>query len=398
MKKLHVIGAGFSGLSLAYFLKKEGFEVEVFEKNPVSGGMISTHRTPHGMVESAANAFVNSKLLEDLAKEIDVELIPANPEAERRYIFRDGRPRKMPVTLGARLRLLGAAVRYFVARGGLRPRPLESIRAWGRRILGDEATEFVLVPALQGVFAGDADRLSARLILEPVLRRRWTRGPSVRGSVAPRNGMAAFLSALHARLVELQVPVHCGVKRETFEKGVLSVYCGPAAEAPGLPRPIETVPLVTATLFFPPDERLEPGFGTLFPPNERFWSLGVLYNHCIFEGRGDGISETWIAGGALNPSAVGLSDQAITEKILIDRARLHGLEAAVQPLSVSITKWERAIPHYTVELEELIGTGFFKPDPRSDVLFFGNYQGALGLTKILERARDFARELKKASS
>ena len=37
-KKVFIIGSGFSSLSAACYLSKEGFEVHVFEKNDVIGG------------------------------------------------------------------------------------------------------------------------------------------------------------------------------------------------------------------------------------------------------------------------------------------------------------------------------------------------------------------------
>src|SRR5690606_2787357 len=39
--KVAVIGAGPSGLSAAFFLVIEGFEVDVFESNNIGGGMVS---------------------------------------------------------------------------------------------------------------------------------------------------------------------------------------------------------------------------------------------------------------------------------------------------------------------------------------------------------------------
>jgi phytoene desaturase len=42
MKRVAVVGSGFSGLSSAAYLRKQGFEVEVFEKNLVPGGRART--------------------------------------------------------------------------------------------------------------------------------------------------------------------------------------------------------------------------------------------------------------------------------------------------------------------------------------------------------------------
>ncbi|MDX2133490.1 MAG: phytoene desaturase family protein [Saprospiraceae bacterium] len=49
-KKIVVIGSGFSGLSSACFLAKEGFEVTVLEKNEGPGGRARQFTTPEGFV------------------------------------------------------------------------------------------------------------------------------------------------------------------------------------------------------------------------------------------------------------------------------------------------------------------------------------------------------------
>jgi len=38
MQKVNIIGSGFSSLSAACYLAKAGFEVDVFEKNTLTGG------------------------------------------------------------------------------------------------------------------------------------------------------------------------------------------------------------------------------------------------------------------------------------------------------------------------------------------------------------------------
>ena len=63
MPTINVVGAGFSGLTTAYFLTKCGFKVRVFEKTDRAGGLIRTIRSAHGLVETAANGLLNSACL-----------------------------------------------------------------------------------------------------------------------------------------------------------------------------------------------------------------------------------------------------------------------------------------------------------------------------------------------
>ena len=47
-KSVAIIGAGFAGLSAAAYLAKEGYQVEVFEKNNEIGGRARQFKTDNG--------------------------------------------------------------------------------------------------------------------------------------------------------------------------------------------------------------------------------------------------------------------------------------------------------------------------------------------------------------
>ncbi len=100
MKKIIIIGAGISGLTTAFWLKKNGFEVKVFEKNPVAGGSIGTDSSSGYLVEQGPNSTLETtplinQLLEDLG--ILNEKIYATDEAKKRYILRNGKLYPLPM-------------------------------------------------------------------------------------------------------------------------------------------------------------------------------------------------------------------------------------------------------------------------------------------------------------
>ena len=70
-------------------------------------------------------------------------------------------PRQVPLSPGEALRIPFGLIRNATA---VRPKPFETIADWGRRVLGKGTTEYLLVPALGGIYAGDQNRLSASLI------------------------------------------------------------------------------------------------------------------------------------------------------------------------------------------------------------------------------------------
>ena len=86
-----------------------------------------------------------------------------------------------------------------------------------------------------------------------------------------------------------------------------------------------------------------------------------------------------------------LSDQAVADIIASERERFYG--AHNEPIEVRITRWPKALPHYTVELEKILST---MPSPPENIALVGNYLGRIGLAKILERAAVVADQVRTA--
>src|SRR6266849_5538992 len=96
MQAIKVVGAGFSGLVTAYYLAKDGFKIHICEQTSRVGGLIRTMRTPHGLVEAAANGVLNSARLEALCADIGVPLLATRRDGRKRFVFR-GKPRQIPL-------------------------------------------------------------------------------------------------------------------------------------------------------------------------------------------------------------------------------------------------------------------------------------------------------------
>lgn len=401
MAEIQVIGGGFSGLAASYFLACRGHKVRLVEKSGRVGGLLETVQTPYGPAETAANAVIANATVEQVAADLGLELVPALRSARRRYIYRDGRLRRWPLRLASTLRLVGLALPAGLGRATpLAPRPGESVLSWGHRALGEEATHYLLCPALSGIYAGDPARLSASLTVGKLFgQRRRERPPrgELRGSVAPRLGMGAWAPAFH-RIIT----ANGGRIVTSPEHGIPTVVAlpPPAAEAflreraPALAgelRKISMVSLLSVTAFFPPETAPIPGFGCLFPRGQGFRARGVLANEQIFPGRAvDSIAETWIFGGIEDPDALELSDQDLLALVEKERTKLHGLKARL--LLAKVNRWPGAIPHYDLRLEEAVEN--LKALEFREGLYrvFGTYCGDLGLGQVLYRASELARE------
>jgi oxygen-dependent protoporphyrinogen oxidase len=401
MQTINVIGAGFSGLVTAYFLTKAGRPVQVFEKSSRAGGLIRTIRTEHGMVETAANGILNSARLEAMCADIGVPLLSARRDGRKRFIYR-GKPRQLPLNTGDAARLAFRVVRNATS---LRPRQFETIASWGNRVLGRGATDHVLTPALAGIYAGDANRLSASVIfgqasLPDHLQTSRPKKARLRGTVAPPKGMQQLIDGLFNYLDNKGVEFIFDIEAPTkiseptivcLSASSASLYLNNSApELASALGQIEMLSLVTATCFFDDDAAGLKGFGCLFPLDQGFRARGVLFNDCIFEGRGPAQSETWIFGGAMDPDILTLNEAELTALIADERQRFFRKDD--RPLATHVTRWPRALPHYSVELERVLT---MLPPPPPNIGLVGNYLGRIGLTKIIERAAYIAGQFAK---
>jgi protoporphyrinogen/coproporphyrinogen III oxidase len=332
-----------------------------------------------------------------------VPLQPTRREARARFIFR-GEPKRFPLS-GPEVLKLG--FRFAASATSLRPRPLETIVNWGRRIIGAAATDYFLAPALGGIYAGDPERLSASLVfgqaaLPDHLQTTRPFKPKLHGTVAPPNGMQQLIDGLCEYLERAGADFVFNHDSQ-IEPGDAAIVCTSARAAaeclaglaPQLSeslRQIEMMPVVTATCQYKAAAARLKGFGCLFPRSEGFRARGVLFNECIFAGRGPGHSETWIFGGALDPDIVQLSDPNLIELIASERERLYG--GVDEAIGIHLTSWPAALPHYSIDLERILMQ--LSPPP-PNVALVGNYLGRIGLAKLVERAAFVAREFRGTS-
>lgn len=366
--------------------------MRVIERTRRPGGLIKTIKTEHGLVETAANGILNSARVEAMCADIGVPLLSTRRDARKRFIYR-GKPRQIPLNPFEALRAT-VGVTAHVAR--LRPRAFETIGDWGKRILGKGATDYLLSPALGGIYAGDPNRLSANLIfgradLPDHLRTYRPQKAKLRGTVAPPNGMQQLIDGLadYLRSKDVEITFETDAQPNANDPTIVclsaraaSAYLyGIAPQTSTALSKIEMLSLLTATCFFDQDAASINGFGCLFPQDEGFRARGVLFNDCIFEGRGPAHAETWIFGGALDPEIVKLPDEQIGEVILADRRRFYKTNDA--PLAMHITHWPNALPYYSADLERTLST---LPAPPPNIALVGNYLGRIGLAKIAERA------------
>lgn len=240
-----IVGAGVSGLSAAYELRKRKRSVVVLERESRAGGVILTEHLGEFIVDAGPDSLLVQKpAAVTLCNELGLgdRLFPTKLPRTA-YILRDGELHPLPSAsiLGfpTRLkplftsRLFGLAAKLRMAAELVIPKRRggndESIAAFVRRRFGPEAVTYIAEPLLAGIHAGDVERLSMRALFPRLVDAEASAGSIIkffRRERRPLNSDGVFRSFPNG-LAELidglmrAVPkesVRCGAKVTGIEK------------------------------------------------------------------------------------------------------------------------------------------------------------------------------------
>ena len=401
MKQVHVIGAGFAGLTLALRLAEKGAEVHLYEKSSRVGGLLGTTQTEFGPAEQAANALIRTEASVRLFEELGIEALTPLKDSRKRIIWR-GKPTTWPLKVSETFRLIGGIVpKVLFNKASLKPLPTQTLRHWGETHLGEGAVNYLVEPAMQGIYAAESKNLSASLILGPMFQAKKNK-KSYKGMLTGPQGMQDLVDKLEQRCRQKGVHIHLNsdvsleslkgrtVVIATSMKAAGAIVASRSQELAHLLTTLPTTSLLSAKLFFKQAQEKYKGFGVLIPRKEGYKSLGVLFNSFIFAGRNKSYNETWILTG--NHELFQNDDSQVLKLIAEERFKLLGFKDSL--LDYRLDRWENALPLYGVELEKAL-QNISSLENAAELRLHGNYLGGIGLSKILERSEALAEEILK---
>jgi oxygen-dependent protoporphyrinogen oxidase len=191
-KKITVLGAGISGLAAAYWLHKDGFDIQILEAKHEAGGTMETFRENGFLIDFGPNSGLETTpLIRQLVGEVGLsdEMIYASDISSKRYILRDNKLYPLPMnpisliksklfSAKGKFRLLGEP---FVGKSD--DGYYQSIAQFVSRRLGHEFLDYAIDPFISGVFAGDPHKLSVKSAFPKLYRLEELYGGLVKGMI-----------------------------------------------------------------------------------------------------------------------------------------------------------------------------------------------------------------------
>ena len=409
MKSVAIIGAGITGLTAAFYLKRKGVPVTVYEAGARAGGVIQSSRQNGFLAESGPNTILEtSPKISELIRDLNLESrrIYPSPDAKNRYVVRDKKPVAMPSSQAEFLttKLFSARAKFALAREPFVPPRRdgveESVAEFVLRRLNQEFLDRAIDPLVAGIYAGNPHKLSVQHVFPKLLEAEQKHGSLLKGQffgagerkesgeVSRRDAkMFSFDEGLQVLTDTLATQLGDSLKLNTQVTKLLQtkdgwrvltssgevehdavIYCGTAfklAELKIEPQAsidlstfseIRHPPVASVVLGFRREDVAHPldGFGMLIPKIEEFKILGTIFSSSLFPNRApeNFVAFTSYIGSERQPELASLPTEKLVELVCEDLRVLLGVKN--KPVFTHHYFWPRAIPQYNV------GYGKFK--------------------------------------
>jgi len=452
-KKIVVIGAGISGLTTAYLLFKEGYDVIALEQNDKVGGSIETVSAEGFLFDRGPNSGLETTpLIQQLVKDLNLEdqFVYANREGNKRYILRDEHlhalPMSPPAFFKTKLFSNKAKLRLFAEPfiGRSKDGYYQSIAEFVNRRLGKEFLDYAINPFVAGVYAGRPEELSVKSAFPKLYALEEDYGGLIIGSIRSirkrkkskevskqsakmfsfKDGMKILPESMAEKLgSRISTNAEVTSIRKTGDGSFGVTYRDGKQNITLLADVIlSTVPAYKAAelfsqldddlvkhlnqIYYPPvlvlylvyeknvvGQPLD-GFGFLIPEKEQKSFLGAIWSSVIFPNRSDDTKAafTLFIGGSRD---AGFVDDV--EQLVIDRARREFeiiMKISAEPVLTAKRFWPKAIPQYNlgyVEHENFFD--HFEKDNKGIVLS-GNYRGGISIGDCIKNSELVAQKIK----
>lgn len=233
-QKIGIVGAGYTGLTLGYYLAKAGIEVTLFERDHQVGGLAGTFSVGNTELEKFYHHwFTNDEHIMGLIKELGLEAdIMIRPTRTGMYyannFFKLSSPLDLlkfkPLPFISRIRLGFVVLAVRMVKDW---RQLESKTAveWLKGICGEKAYKVVWEPLLKGKFGRYAEQISAVWFWNKLKLRGGSRGEKGAENLAYfKGGFAQLAKRVQEEIIANGgvINLSCGVEKITENQTIVT--------------------------------------------------------------------------------------------------------------------------------------------------------------------------------
>jgi len=439
-----ITGAGLTGLTTAFYLKKAEIPFVVFEKENRAGGVIQTHYENGFTFEGGPNSGILSKpevpeLLEELKDYCTLEV--ADETAKARWIWKKDRWVPLPSGLisgittplfpfSDKLRLLGEP---FRKKGN---NPNETLAQLVLRRMGKSFLDYAIDPFILGIYSGDPAKLVTQYAFPKLYRLEQDYGSFIGGSIkkakepktgrdkkatkeifSVEGGLSNLIQALVKAIGEENIRLNCNQlsfsEKETHFLSnhssdpfshVVSITGGHALEElfPFLEKEklsaitkMEYSKVVQVSVGFKQWEGIPlKAFGGLVPFIEQRNILGALFLSSFFKNKApeNGALLSIFLGGIRNPEFTNFSDDKIFKIVEDELTEMFRLKS-FQPDLLKIFRYNYAIPQYGLESEEKLKAIRSLEKLHPGLVLAGNIRDGIGIADRINQGRTVATEI-----
>lgn len=446
-RKVVIVGAGLSGLTLAYYLKKQGIDFIILERESIAGGVIQTITKNGFTFEKGPNTGVlgnpeAAELFEDLYPSCQLET--ANSDAKRRLIWKRGKWNALPsglisaigtplFTLKDKFRILGEP---FRKKG---KNPLESIAELTKRRLGKSFLDYAIDPFIAGIYAGDPQKLVTKYALPKLYNLEQTYGSLIRGGIkksvenkkdvrmrkstrevfSVKGGFTQMVLALEKAVGKENIIYNAastsinlinggfhtsfslGNNKHSLQSRFVVTTSGAHTLPDLLPYIEKSILEPITSLEYAAVAQIVVGykewygmplnaFGGLVPSAEKKNILGILFPSALFTQRApeEGALLSVFVGGTRLTSALEMSDEELEELVVVNVNRM--LNNRILPDLIKIFRYPHAIPQYQASSEERLACIQDLQKRYPGLLLAGNIRDGIGIADRIKQGKSLA--------
>ena len=445
-----VIGAGLTGLTTAFYLKKAGTDFLVVEKDEQVGGVIKTITKDGFTFEEGPNTGIigNETVVELFDALALCHIETASDVAKKRYILKNGSWQALPMGLLSAIKtpLFSTKDKFRILGEPFRKRgtnPLETLADFVKRRMGQSFLDYAIDPFIKGVYSGNPDQLIVKYALPKLYAIEQNYGSLIGGSIkkqfaekktelqkrvsrktfSAQGGLSSLVSAMHNHIGKEHFLLGCtNIKVEPYANGffvsltqngetkkyetkhiitTVPAYALPSILSFVAAKDIQKIanlvyaPVAEIVLGFKHWQGFIPdGFGGLIPTKEQSNLLGVLFMSTLFSQRTPqgGVLFTIFMGGSSKPQLVNWGDEELIKALSKEFCKIMQCKSFT-PDMIHISRHTKAIPQYGIDSGERFAMVEELQKEYPGLVIGGNLRDGIGMADRIKQGKILAEQV-----